>query len=435
MGSDMPPIIPGSRSGARSPGDSPHASGLGVEEYEWLVSPAAERWLEMAAGADEKSLVKMSLTLRKDLGVTRTHLVIAQAELRRRASSKFQHASRMFFTRQLLEQATDDQIAGYKAQRWPVDGRLADLCCGIGGDLMALAQRGPVVGIDRDPVAVVLAAANCRTAGLTSAEVQLADACGQDLAAFVAWHVDPDRRVEGKRRTRVECHEPDLDALERLLARNHQAAFKLAPAAGLPASWLEAAELEWIGNRGECRQQMVWFRDLARDPGRRSATVFAAGATEPRTVHGDARREIATAEVLGRYVFEPHAAVLAADLTGVLADQHALQCVSPGIAYLTGDQTLNDPALACFEVTEVLPLDPKHLREAVRVRAIGNLEVKKRGVKIDPEEVRKQIHPRGDHQATLIITPLKKKIVAILAQRVGSAPGQTPADSDADAEE
>ena len=435
MGSDMTPIIPDPPAGARSPGDTPHASGLGVEEYQWLVSPAAERWLDIAAGADEKSLVRMSLTLRKDLGVTRTHLVIAQAELRRRAGIKFQHASRMFFTRQLLEQATDDQIAGYKAQRWPADGRLADLCCGIGGDLLALAQRGAVVGIDRDPVAVVLATANCRLAGLSSAEVQLADACEEDVARFVAWHVDPDRRIEGKRRTRVECHMPDLDALERLLAKNHRAALKLAPAAGLPEHWLQEAELEWIGNRGECRQQIVWFRDLARDPGRRSATVFVAGAAQPRTIHGDARLETPIAESLGRYVFEPHAAVLAADLTGVLAGQHSLQCVSPGIAYLTGDQTLNDPALACFEVTEILPLDPKHLREAIRVRAIGNLEVKKRGVRIDPEEVRKQIHPRGDNQATLMITLLKKKVVAILAQRIGSTPDHEPVDSETDAAE
>jgi len=428
----MSPIIPGSPSGARSPGDSSHSSALGVEEYEWLVSPAAERWLEIAAGADEKSLIRMSLALRKDLGVTRTHLVIAQAELRRRAAVKFQHAGRMFFTRQLLEQATDEQIARYKAGRWPAEQRLADLCCGIGGDLLALAQRGPVVGIDRDPVAAVLAAANCRAAGLTRAEVQVADACEQEVAAFAAWHVDPDRRIEGKRRTRVECHEPDLEALERLLAKNFQAALKLAPAAVLPQRWMEAAELEWIGNRGECRQQMVWFRDLARAPGRRSATVFAAGATEPRTIQGDPHAETSPAEDLGRYVFEPHAAVLASDLTGVLAEQHALQCVSPGIAYLTGDQLLDDPALACFEVSEVLPLDPKHLREAIRVRAIGTLEVKKRGVKIDPDEVRKQIHPRGDHQATLLITPLKKKIVAILAQRVGAAPDCTPVESDAE---
>jgi len=420
MGSDMTPIFPGSPSNARSSGGSPPSSGLGIDEYQWLVSPEAERWLEIAAAADEKSLVKTTLALRKELGTTRTHLVVAQAELRRRASIKFPDARRMFFTRQLLEQATDAQIAGYKAQRWPAAERVADLCCGIGGDLMALADRGPVTGVDRDPVAVVLAAANCGLSGSTSAQIQCADACDQNIAYYAAWHVDPDRRVEGKRRTRIECHEPDLDAIEHLLAQNGHAALKLAPAARLPERWIEAAELEWIGNRGECRQQMVWFQGLAREPGKRSATVFVAGTNDPRTIRGDAGLEIPVADNLGRYIFEPHAAVLAADLAGVLASQHALQCVSLGIPYMTGDQIIPDPALACFEVSEVLPLDPKHLREAIRQRAIGRLEVKKRGVKIDPEEVRRQIHPRGDNQATLIITPVRKKIAAILAQRVGS---------------
>jgi len=134
-----------------------------------------------------------------------------------------------------------------------------------------------------------------------------------------------------------------------------------------------------------------------------------AGQTEPRTIRGDADVETPTRKPLGRYVFEPHAAVLAADLTGLGQPAFAAVRVA-GIPYLTGDRNLTDPALSCFEVTEVLPLDPKHLREAIRERAIGILEVKKRGVKIDPEEVRTQIHPRGDNAATLIITPVKKKV-------------------------
>lgn len=424
MGSDMSSIIPDSPSNARSSGGFTPASGLGVEEYQWLVSSAAEHWLEVAAAANKKTLVKTTLSLRKDLGTTRTHLVVAQAELRRRASIKFPNAHRMFFTRQLLEQATDAQIAGYKAQRWQTAQPAADLCCGIGGDLLALAHRGPVVGVDRDAIAVVLAAANCHAAGLDTAEVRLADACEQQLADFAAWHLDPDRRSEGKRSTRVELHDPSLQVIEQLLARNGHAALKLAPAAKLPEHWSEAAELEWIGNRGECRQQMVWFQGFARQPGRRSATVFVAGAPEPRTLCGDPGLEIDVANRLGRYVFEPHAALLAADLTGVLATQHSLQAVSQGIPYLTGDQAITDPALTCFEVVEVLQFDPKHLREAIRQRAIGHLEVKKRGVKIDPAEVRMQIHPRGDNQGTLIITPVKKKIVAILANRVSAAGGR-----------
>ena len=394
---------------------------MGIEEYQWLVSPAAERWLQIAAEADKKTLVKTTLALRKDLGTARTHLVVAQAELRRRAAIKFPQADRMFFTRQLLEQATEACVAGHKSQRCPARDCVADLCCGIGGDLLALAGRGPVVGVDRDPIAVVLATANCASLGLSDARVQLADACDQNVGDYAAWHVDPDRRVEGARRTRIECHDPDLDAIERLLAANGHAALKLAPATRLPDRWLEAAELEWIGTRGECRQQLVWFQSLARQPGRRSATIFVAGASEPRTIRGEPCVETPVMSALGRYVLEPHSAVLAADLTGVLADLHSLHCLSAGIVYLTGDRIVTDSALTCFEVMEVLPLDPKHLRKAIRERAVGHLEVKKRGVKIDPEEVRKQINPRGDNQATLIITPIKKKVAAILAQRVSTA--------------
>ena len=63
----------------------------------------------------------------------------------------------MFFTRLGLEQATDAWVARYKATRFPAGQLLADLCCGIGGDLMALSERGPTRGVDRDPVAAICA--------------------------------------------------------------------------------------------------------------------------------------------------------------------------------------------------------------------------------------------------------------------------------------
>ena len=54
------------------------------------------------------------------------------------------------------------------ARRTP---HIADLCCGIGGDLLALAEQGTVIGVDRDPIAAHFAAANVR-AVVPSADVQ-----------------------------------------------------------------------------------------------------------------------------------------------------------------------------------------------------------------------------------------------------------------------
>jgi hypothetical protein len=163
---------------------------------------------------------------------------------------------------------------------------------------------------------------------------------------------------------------------------------------------------------------VAWFEGLARYPGERSATAFVPGRSTPLTIHGTPNAEIPISPDIGRYVFEPHAAVLAAGLACVLAQQHGLSEVSPGIAYLTDDEIVDDPILSCFEVTEVLPFDPKYVKKAIRQRSIGNLEIKKRGVRVSPEQVRQEIRPKGDESATLLLLPVQRKVRAVLAKRV-----------------
>ena len=64
---------------------------------------------------------------------------IAQHELRTRAAGKFAAAGSMWFTREGLEQASAEPLARHRADRYAAFARVADLCCGIGGDLCALA--------------------------------------------------------------------------------------------------------------------------------------------------------------------------------------------------------------------------------------------------------------------------------------------------------
>jgi hypothetical protein len=391
-----------------------------IEDYRWLVSSEAAPWLEKAAEAEDnaESLLKTTIALRGDLGTARTHLVIALIQLRRRAKVKFSQADRMYFTRQLLEQATDEQIADYKATRYPDQGNLGDLCCGLGGDLISLGRRSAAQGVDSDQVAAILAAANCAALGLESTSVRLDNAAHVSLADFAAWHLDPDRRPEGQRSTQLTLHEPDLSVMEQMLSASQQGAIKLAPAATVPEHWDSQAELEWIGNRGECRQLMAWFGDLARHPGQRAATVLANGVAEATTIRGQANRDIPLASQVGRYVFEPHNAVLAAGLTGELAAAWGLQAIAPDIVYLTGDQPIENPLLACFEVSETQPFNIRRLRVHLRQLGIGRLEVKKRGVRLTPEQVLAELSLSGDGAATLLLMPLNKKVLAILCQRV-----------------
>jgi len=390
-----------------------------LADYRWLVSPEAADWLARAAAMDERTLSLGGL--RRDLGAERARLVAEQVHLRRRAREKFPSAERMFFTRVGLEQATDAWIGSYKAQRFPTDRPVADLCSGIGGDLLALAARAKNVrGCDLDPVTALFAVANANVQVLEN------DAALFPFAENSIWHIDPDRRPEGKRTTHLEGFRPDLTVLDHLLAKHPDAAVKLAPATRAPEAWCSLAEREWISRGGECRQQVAWFGQLARYVGKRTATVISQHQTEVRQVVesnvSDTNDKVLPLRgEVAAYLFEPDAAVIAAGLVGELAHEHGLAAVDSGVAYLTGDQPIADRALDGFAVTDVLPLDRKQLAGLFSQRGVGRLEIKKRGCEIDPELLRKQLRLSGSNEATLLLTPVAGKLTAIIARRVPSA--------------
>ena len=102
----------------------------GFEDYCWLVSEHADRWLKIAAEQGDADVNQVQ-SLRRELGAPRAHLVLEQASLRRRTRDKIVLAEQMFFTRKGYEQATDSRIARYKSQRF-ADLTVTDVCCGIG---------------------------------------------------------------------------------------------------------------------------------------------------------------------------------------------------------------------------------------------------------------------------------------------------------------
>ena len=424
-----------------------------IDDYRWLLGAEGRDWLADAALASG-DLAQQTRRLRKQLSAARRHLVLEQVALRRRAKQKFSAAERMFFTPRGLEQATDELTAAYKASRFPPGAFVADLCCGVGGDLLALAARGPVLGVDRDPLVALLAEANLKAIrGLSendpACKVLAVDLDEAPLSGVAAWHIDPDRRPQGRRTTRVELHEPGVPAIERLLAAHPTGAVKLAPAAELPPQWSSAAELEWISRRGECKQLVAWFGTLAAAPGLHRASVLvnqqASGSRQPpgrpqatgkdqpsqhaleplafdvRTLAGQPAQQIPVAPRLSRFLAEPDAAVLAADLTGVLAAERELAAIAAGSVYLTGERMSPDAALAWFEIADLLPFDLKRLKALLRQRRCGRLEIKKRGVPHDPETLRRQLRVPGENSATLFITRTGAAVVAILARRLASA--------------
>ena len=238
---------------------------------------------------------------------------LQQCELRDRARTKFSAAERLYFTPMGLEQSTDEAVARYKAQRFAGARGVFDLCTGIGGDLMALAAVATVVGHDRDAVAAIFAAANVAVVGHDVALVCDRDVTSLNLAECNAWHLDPDRRPEGRHTTRVELHEPSADAISNMLVQNPNAAIKLAPAASWPDRWTGDAEWEWISRGRQCRQLVAWFGELGHAAGRQRATLLSEKGSVAGSIVGDEETP-PRADSVDCFVMEPDVAVLAAQL-------------------------------------------------------------------------------------------------------------------------
>ncbi len=92
--------------------------------------------------------------------------------------------------------------------------------------------------------------------------------------------------------------------------------------------------------------------------------------------------------------------------------------LDPTIAYLTADDPVATPFASCFRVIAELPLDKRVLKREVASRGIGTLEIKKRGVDIDPAALRDELAPKGSASATLILTRIAGKRRALIAERV-----------------
>lgn len=346
--------------------------------------------------------------------------VVGQARLRVKARAKFgEFAERMLFTKAGLEQATRLAVAARHAGRMRDAGigTIADLGCGIGGDALGFAGLGiRVHAIDADEVTAAIAAYNLAPFGdAVTVRQELAEET--DLTGADAVWLDPARRTSGHSETarvRPEDYSPPLDwAFD--LADRRPTGIKLGP--GLDRAMIpEDVEAQWVSADGSTVELVLWSGVLARAGVRRAALVMRGDEAWELTSPADAADE--PVRPLGAFVHEPDGAVIRARLIGDVARSLEAGMLADQIAYLTSDAALTSPFVASFRVREVLPAEPRALSRALRERGIGRLEIKKRGVDIDPAAFRTSLKLRGDGAATLILTRIGSKRLAILADRV-----------------
>jgi len=376
--------------------------------------------------------------LRRHCSPDEAAAVVTLRALRQRAvaSGRFpeEMAAELLATDKLLQQASSIRLAIWKGRRLaemlgaqqPRATEVWDLCCGLGGDAIGLARAGLAVrGVDSDPAAVLCARHNARAAGVDDlCSFEVGDVEDLDLPADAVVHIDPDRRVSGRRSIELGDFSPAGPTLARIVARTGAGAMKLPPGAdALELESIPAGMFEYVSEAGICKQLVAWWHNKAqacRAAPRRRATVLTGPLEDPHATSIDAG--VAPYAPIGRpgpWLIEPDPALVAAEAVDDLAAAQGLWRVAIGLPWLFGDKLVHTPMATCFEVLADVPGRNRDIAQAVQKLGGGTVEVKPRGLKMDTDRLQRQLRGPGRMPLAILWCRLGAKQRAFICRRMG----------------
>ena len=384
---------------------------------EALIEPEGRVLLESLRGENVTGAggLALGIRLRQRFSPELVAAALGQQELRTRATAKFTRAADMFFTRPGLEQASAEVVSEHHSHRYRGSAMIADLCCGIGGDLVALAAEAHVLAVDRDPVHLWMARQNARAYGVDgNVETLEADVRDVDLSGVDAVFIDPARRSAAGRK-RVGESEPPLDWCLDLHRSVDRVGIKAAPGLphdAVPPGW----EMELVAVGRDLKEAVLWSPGLATAATR--ATLLPAGDTLVAGQGGDPVKVGDPSE----YLLDPNPAVTRAGLVEDLARDLGAYKIDDQIAFLTSDAEVHSPFARTLRVIDSGPWNQKQLPERLRQLDIGAVDIRRRGLAGDVDALHRKLKLSGSRRATLVMTRARDRPWALICVDIASPP-------------
>lgn len=377
----------------------------------YLVSPAGREALaalDPALGALEP--VRLASELRRTFAPFEASALAEQLTLRWRARDRLGESGRWLLTSDGLEMMTHPAVATRRAARLATLGLpVADLTAGLGGDLAACVDAGMLaVGVERDGVTALLAAANVPGAGIVRGDAARPPV---DVSRH-AIVIDPARRTAAGRRFEPAAFSPPWDVALGLLDAAPAGVLKAAP--GIEHRHLPpGCESEWVQLGRSLRECAAWT-GAGVTPGLRRAVLLPAGVELTSEAPEAPAEPIAPCAI----VFDPESCVTRAGLVRHLGHVLGARLMDPQVAYLTAPEPAFHTMAATFEVLEVLPFAAGRLRERLRAARWRPAEVRRRAFPVEPDELLRILGPIEGEPVTLLLTTIAGKRLAIVARRL-----------------
>lgn len=328
---------------------------------------------------------------------------LQQETLRRKAAGKFARVSKMYFTQEGLEQASAEVVAQHRAKKFAAQGNgsVLDLCCGIGGDSVSLAAYREIVGIDMDADRIACARLNAEAYEVADkAHFVIADVQEIRVQGQHGVFIDPSRRDDGQRRG-PSWYQPSLDWCLGLATKAASVAIKAAPGIKrdlVPEGW----GLEFVAVGRSLKEAVLWSPSTGAP--RRAASILP-GDAQLVAIPGE-RIEVAPP---GRYLMDPSPAVTRAELVEDLARILNAWKIDPQIAFLSSETPTPTPFGRWLRIEDSLPWNTNNIRKALSARDVGQVDIRRRGLAGDTEQITRSLNLNGKVKMTLVMTRVKER--------------------------
>jgi SAM-dependent methyltransferase len=389
-----------------------------LDDLGFLSSDAGERILARLAAEDlrDENTLKLITSLRRDLSPQQAGASLELARLRKKAVSKFgDDASKLYFTKDALEQASDPLVRHYRTLEVFSGQNIVDACCGIGADSLAFAQAGGhVVGLDIDLVRVEMARLNAQVLNLQNVRFEVADVRDAMPEADLIFF-DPGRRdASGKRIFDVERYEPPLSTI-----RDWQAGritVKLSPGVELAQLQAYLGLVCFVSVSGQLKEALLGYDPHIGRIDSYLAVLLSGTAHSPdilEKLNSDDNVVAPISEPRG-WLAEPDPAIIRAGLVADVALELGGAQLDPEIAYITTDEKPNSPWVRSWKINDWMPFNLKKLQAHLRERNVGTVTVKKRGTAVTPEELISKLKLNGNGSRTIVLSRCRGDQIAMV---------------------
>jgi len=324
--------------------------------------------------------------------------VVGQIQSRQKAKSKlpewYNTSNIVFPASQLLEQSSSQETAKFKAAL--IDGKsLADLTGGTGVDTYYFSHKFErIVYNEPEGELVELASHNfnqLEVPHITISHLSAEEFIARNQTLHEWYYLDPSRRVEGKKVTRLADCQPDVKKiLPSLLQKSVKVMLKLSPLLDVNLACRELGSVSKViavSVSNDCKELLVLL-----EPGDGPMEFEAVNITGDTSstfsfLKNDEQQAVVVYQAPRNYLYEPNASILKLGAFKLVASRFKLFKLHPNSHLYTSNDLVGNFPGRIFKVIETSPFNWKLLKS----RGFEKANITTRNFPHSVENIRKRI--------------------------------------------